>query len=103
MRLHLILPQGKPGDFSLPSQCPYADCKGRNFKFLQPVIKPLRDSVYSKVIAYRYRCLSCGRHSAFILNNRGQISLRVKGLAIMLYLLGLSYSAVSISLEALGI
>ena len=105
MRLHLILPQVKPGDFSLPSQCPYADCKGRNFKLLQLVIKPLRDSVYSKVTAHRYRCLSCGRTFRVYPKgvNRGQISLRVKGLAIMLYLLGLSYGAVSIALEALGI
>jgi hypothetical protein len=35
--------------------------------------------------------------------NRGEISLRVKGLGVMLYLLGLSYGAVSLALEALGV
>jgi transposase-like protein len=33
---------------------------------------------------------------------RAQTSLRVKGLAVLLYLLGLSYGAVSLALEALG-
>jgi transposase-like protein len=34
--------------------------------------------------------------------NQAQTSLRVKGLAVLLYLLGLSYGAVSLALEALG-
>jgi len=34
---------------------------------------------------------------------RAQTSLRVKGLAVLLYLLGLSYGAVSLALEALGV
>jgi transposase-like protein len=35
--------------------------------------------------------------------NRAQTSQRVKGLAVMLYLLGLSYGAVSLALEGLGV
>jgi len=35
--------------------------------------------------------------------SRAQTSLRVKGLAVLLYLLGLSCGAVSLALEALGV
>ncbi len=35
--------------------------------------------------------------------SRAQTSQRVKGLAVMLYLLGLSYGAVSLALEGLGV
>jgi len=54
---------------------------------------------------YRYRCLTCGR--TFRVYPKGvsnaQVSDRVKGLTIMLYLLGLSYGAVSLALESLGV
>jgi len=61
--------------------------------------------VYEVVTAYRQRCLRCQR--TFRVYPQGithaQTSLRVKGLAVMLYLLGLSYGAVSLALEALGV
>ena len=67
--------------------------------------KPLRDTQYSEVRARRYRCLSCGCtfrvYPAGV--SREQFSQRVKGLAVALYLLGLSYGAVSLLLEALGV
>ncbi len=55
--------------------------------------------------AHRYRCLKCRR--TFRVYPPGvthaQSSERVKGLAVMLYLLGLSYGAVSLALGSLGV
>ena len=104
MRLQLILPKVVPSEFQPPSVCPYEGCGGQHLRFHQTVEKPLRDTRYPQVEAHRYRCLRCGR--TFRVYPRGvtraQISQRVKGLAVMLYLLGLSYGAVSLALEALG-
>jgi len=61
--------------------------------------------MYEAVTARRYRCLRCKR--TFRVYPQGithdQTSQRVKGLAVMLYLLGLSYGAVSLALEGLGV
>jgi hypothetical protein len=105
MRLKLILPQVAPTETHPPLCCPYQGCGGQHFRFHQVVAKPLRDTRYPEVEAYRYECLRCGR--TFRVYPRGvtraQTSLRVKGLAVLLYLLGLSYGAVSLTLDALGI
>lgn len=105
MRLRLILPQVVPMEIHPPTVCSYPGCDGRHFRFHQAVGKPLRDTRYPEVEAHRYQCLRCGR--TFRLYPRGvtraQTSLRVKGLAVLLYLLGLSYGAVSLALEALGV
>jgi len=69
------------------------------------VAKALRDTVYQEVQVHRYQCLRCKR--TFRVYPEGttnaQTSQRVKGLAVMLYLLGLSYGAVSLALEGLGV
>ena len=105
MRLKLILPQVVPAGIEPPLLCPYEGCGGQHFRFHQVVEKPLRDTRYPKVSAYRYECLRCKR--TFRVYPKGvskaQISLRVKGLGILLYLLGLSYGAASLALDALGV
>ncbi len=57
------------------------------------------------MLAQRYECLRCKR--TFRVYPRGvsraQTSQRVKGLGVLLYLLGLSYGATSLALEALGV
>jgi len=102
MRLHLILPRVEPTVLTLPSTCPHEDCAGTHFRFLQEAEKPLRDTTYPKVLAHRYECLHCQR--TFRVYPKGvtqdHISQRVKGLGILLYLLGLIYGAVSLGLEA---
>jgi hypothetical protein len=104
MRLKLILRQVIPIELQPPSLCPYTGCSGGHFRFHQAVEKPLRDTRYPKVEAHRYECLRCRRtfHVYPKGVNQAQTSLRVKGLAVLLYLLGLSYGAVSLALEALG-
>jgi hypothetical protein len=103
MRLHLILPQVEPTVTSLPVSCPYEGCEGMHFRDPQEVPKPLRDTVYPEVMVHRYQCLRCKRtfrsYPAGV--TKAQTSQRVQGLAVLLYLLGLSYGAVSLVLEAL--
>jgi transposase-like protein len=105
MRLQLILPSVEPTVFEELSVCPYEGCHGKHFEHHQEVVKPLKDTKHEVVPAHRYRCLRCGR--TFRVYPQGvthaQTSQRVKGLAVLLYLLGLSYGAVSLALEALGV
>ena len=104
MRLQLILPVVKPGEVAMPKRCPYTGCSGAYYRHHQEVQKQLRDTVHRQVAVHRYECLSCRR--TFRVYPPGvtqaQTSLRVKGLAVLLYLLGLSYGAVALTLEALG-
>ncbi len=104
MRLHLILPRVEPTMMSLPASCPYEGCQGIHFRHHQEVGKPLRDTVYPQVMAHRYACLRCKRTFRVYPTGvtRAQTSQRVQGLAVLLYMLGLSYGAVSLVLEALG-
>lgn len=105
MRLNLNLPVVKPGNFEKPKKCKNPKCKGRRFQPFQTVKKQIRDTKYEKVLAIRYKCLRCG--CTFRVYPEGvskkQISKRVGGMAIMLYILGLSYGATAIVLEALGV
>jgi transposase-like protein len=105
MRLELILPRVKPTEFKEPLLCPHKGCQGKYFEHHQEVDKPLKDTTYGTVSAHRYRCLRCKR--TFRVYPQGvthaQTSQRVKGLGVMLYLLGLSYGATSLALEALGV
>jgi transposase-like protein len=105
MRLQLILPHVEPTEFEMPLMCPYKNCQGRHFRHHQEVEKPVKDTKYEAVTAQRYECLRCQR--TFRVYPCGvstaQTSQRVKGLGVLLYLLGLSYGAVSLALEALGV
>ena len=105
MRLHLLLSRVEPDRFSKPTICPQKECGGTHFRLHQKVVKPLKDMTYQEVTAYRYQCLRCG--CTFRMYPQGvthaQTSQRVKGLGVMLYLLGLSYGAVSLTLDALGV
>ena len=105
MRLHLILPQVEPEEIKPPSECPYEDCDGTCLQLWQKVEKPLRDTMHAKVVVHRYRCLRCLRtHRVYPKGvSKDHISQRVKGLGILLYVLGLSYGAVSLALDALGV
>ena len=105
MRLKLILPVVKADEYNEPQGCPQPGCKGKAIRQRQVVSKALRDGQYKEVKARRYECLRCGH--TFRVYPQGvsgaQVSQRVKGMAVMLYLLGLSYGAVALMLEALGL
>lgn len=104
MRLELRLPVVEPEEWPEPSSCPYAPCGGQHFRLHQRVSKAVRDTVYEQVTARRYQCRRCRR--TFRVYPTGvdhtATSQRLKGVAVMLYLLGLSYGAVALALEALG-
>lgn len=99
MRLRIGLPKVVPEAIEVPTCCAYAGCSGRTFHLRQEVAKPLRDTVYHEVEVHRYQCVKCKR--TFRVYPQGtthaQTSQRVKGLAVMLYLLGLRYGATSLA------
>lgn len=105
MRLKLLLPDVKPDQWQLPKQCVKESCKGKRFYPRQAVEKRIVDGKYQTVQAWRYECASCG--CTFRVYPAGvgpqHVSHRVLGLAVMLYVLGLSYGAVALVLAALGI
>ena len=105
MRLQLLLPKVEPKEISEPTACVHAGCGSKRVQMHQTVEKALRDTMHRQVEVHRYRCLECGR--TFRVYPKGvsktQTSDRVRGLAVMLYLLGLSYGAVSQALRSLGV
>jgi transposase-like protein len=105
MRLQMLLPPVKPLAPPPPTHCPTPGCPGTTFTFHQAVPKPLRDTRYHHVVAHRYECTIC-HHVQRVYPpgvSGAQTSDRVKGLAVMLYLLGLSYGGVADALAALGV
>jgi transposase-like protein len=104
MRLNLLLPRVEVDLYEEPKRCPYSGCGGQRFHLRQEVRKPIRDTVLHEVVARRYDCLRCGRTFRVypVGVNEGQTSARLKGLAVMFYILGLSYGAVALVLVALG-
>ena len=104
MRLKLLLPPVRPDVCREPAACPYEGCGGTHFKLRQDWRKPLRDTLLTEVVAHRYQCLRCNRTFRVYPTgvSHAQVSARLKGLSVLLYLLGLSYGAVALALEALG-
>jgi hypothetical protein len=104
MRLSLILPPVQPAVYPAVERCPYAGCGGRHLQPWQAVPKPLRDTQLHEVIAQRYRCVRCGRtFRVYPLGvSHDQTSARLKGVAVMFYVLGMSYGAAASALTALG-
>jgi transposase-like protein len=104
MRLNLILPKVEPNEFEYPKKCHRKGCSGMRFTPRQEVSKKIVDAQHSEVTAWRYECVKCGY--VFRVYPKGvsekQISKRVNGMAVMLYILGLSYGAVEIVLHSLG-
>lgn len=98
MRIQVRLPRVEPEEYKQLRRCPYKGCGGRQFKAhgVKGEVKPLRDPHVEEVTAYRWRCMKCGR--TFRVYPRGvsndQQSARLKGLSVLLYVLGLSYGAV---------
>src|SRR5260370_27806354 len=105
MRLRILLPKVNPEAITIPTHCAYAGCGGRKVHLRQEVEKPLRDTVYQEVQVHRYQCLRCKRTFRVYPEgtDRAQTWQRIKGLVVMLYLLGLSYGAVSLALDGLGV
>jgi len=104
MRLLVIPPSIEPEVFPEVTGCPVAGCGGQHVQHWQSVRKPVRDTQLTEVVAQRYRRGRCGRtfrvYPVGVSHN--QTSARLKGLAVLFYVLGMSYGAVAIALGALG-
>lgn len=105
MRLKLVLPDVKADEYSLPKRCRRPGCPGMTFYPRQIVQKKILDTQYDEVLARRYQCTKCGCTFRVYPEgvNKQQISMRVLGMAVMLYILGLSYGAVELVLGSLGV
>lgn len=105
MFLHIILPDVTQGRATVPTCCPYKSCNYEGVRLYQPVKKLVRDMNYREMIVLRYQCLKCGRTFRVYPQGvgRGQTSQLLKEIALVLYLLGLSFSETSATMEALGI
>ena len=106
MRVRMHLPQVQPGKFEFPTICPREGCQGKHFKLHQRHCRrSIADPEHEQVNVRRYRCLSCKR--TFRVYPRGvssaQRSDRLRGIGVMLYVLGLSYGGVEDALFALGL
>jgi hypothetical protein len=103
MRLQLVPPPVCPEVYPEPTGCPYPGCGSRHVQFRQAVVKPLRDLRLNAVVAHRYQCPRCGRTFRVypVGVSHDQASARLEGVAVMFYVLGMSYGAVATALAAL--
>jgi hypothetical protein len=105
-RLKVRMSKVEPELYQMPAECPYEGCHGTTFKQHQEKCpKGLRDPQHEQVEARRFRCLRCGQTFRVYPKGvtRAQQSDALKSFSVLLYLLGLSYGAVSEALEALEI
>jgi len=106
MRIRVRLPQVQPDQYDWPTRCPQEGCAGQHFKAhgVRGEAKAVRDPQVAAVVAYRRRCLSCGR--TFRVYPRGagreQQSDRLQAQSVLLYVLGLSYGGIEGLLAAIG-
>jgi hypothetical protein len=105
MRIRVTLPKVVPDVYDLPETCPHG-CGGQHYKphGQQGESKPLRDPTYHEVRSYRWECVRCQRDfRVYPCGVSGaQQSDRLKGMTVLLYVLGLSYGAVEDFTVALG-
>ncbi len=101
MRLHFILPKVVPDNYPTPSLCPY--CHANDLHLAASVPRNLRDTRLTCVMTKRYRCRRCKRSFRVYPEGvtRSHFSQRVKAMVVILYLGGMSYTAVSLAMEQL--
>jgi len=99
----LQLPDVKRKTEIRPRKCCY--CQGETFQRWGSVRKPVRDSRFRSVQVYRYRCCSCKRTFRHYPPgvDRADQSQRLRKLAAMYWVLGLSLRGVAMALAPFGI
>ncbi len=107
MRISVRLPQVNPEAYHEAKQCPYG-CGGQQFKRhgIKGEPKAIRDLEHEAVRSYRLKCVRCKRTFRVYpqgVSKGAQQSARLKGMSVLLYVLGLSYGAVADFLTALGL
>lgn len=99
----LRLPEVKYCQETRPNQCPY--CQGKTFQRWGRAAKRVRDPKYGEVWVYRYRCCHCRRtfrHYPVGVDRASQTE-RMRALAAIGWLLGMSYRGLSVFLSAFGV
>ena len=99
----LQLPDVKIKTESRPGKCP--NCKGETFQRWGMGHKPIRDSQRRSVQVYRYRCCQCKRtfrHYPLGVDRADQTQ-RLRKLAAICWVMGLSLRGVSMILGAFGV
>jgi transposase-like protein len=102
MKIRLVVADVNVHPIDRPRSCPY--CKGATLQRHATVSKPIKDHRLTQVEVHRYKCLSCSRtfrHYPSGVSEKDQ-SRRTVVLAALMYALGLSCSAASHLLKALG-
>lgn len=96
----LQVPDVKANRKERPTKCRY--CNGETFQRWGKVIKPVRDSQISRVEVYRYRCCRCHRTFRDYPEGVDQAdqTQRMRALAALFWMLGLSYRSLEIVLGA---
>jgi len=99
----LCLPEVKPKEESRPKRCP--NCPGETFQRWGGAIRNVRDPHMKQVLVYRYRCCQC--HHVFRHYPPGvdqhQQTARLRALAALSWMLGLSYRGLSGQFAAFGV
>lgn len=98
----LKLPEVKE-EAERPTRCPV--CKGETFQRWGGQIKKLRDPQVKRVVVYRYRCCSCRhlfRHYPEGVD-QAQQSQRLRKLAGLTWMLGLSYRGMAAVFDVFGV
>jgi transposase-like protein len=95
----LRLPEVKYSQGERPSRCPY--CAGETFQRWGGKIKRVRDPRVGEVWVYRYRCCSCRRTFRHYPSgvDRASQTQRMRELAAIGWLLGMSYRGISVFLS----
>ena len=99
----LQLPDVKRKAEIRPKECP--QCAGETFQRWGKVRKPVRDNRYRSVGVYRYRCCHCWhtfRHYPEGVDRADQTE-RMRKLAALLWVMGMSLRGVGIALSAFGV
>lgn len=99
----LRLPEVKYCQERRPSQCPY--CQGVTFQRWGGMAKRVKDPHLGEVWVYRYRCCNCRRTFRHypVGIDRAQQTARMRALAAIGWILGMSYRGSSRYLSAFGI
>ena len=90
--MQLILPHVEPTVMAIPSACPYEGCQGTHFSCDQEANEAIENTESEEVPIHRYKCLRYEK--TFLVYphkvSHAQTSQRVRGVSVMVYLLGLS-------------
>ena len=99
----LQLPAVKRKNKSRPQKCRY--CHGETFQRWGKVGKPIRDLRVRKIQVYRYRCCSCRRTFRHypVGVDRADQTLRLRKLAAIYWVLGMSLRSVAIALRPFNV